>query len=102
MGEKIKVTLGDIERSASQIQDKNQCMHDEFTNVDNAINVDLSSKIDGRIKEHILWHFNDMKSTYVDRRFNYLDAYQKFLVADVSHNYRTVEKANKEAVEYLR
>ena len=102
MSEKLKVTLDDVKRSAKQIQQKNQYMNDGFNDVDKALNVDLSSNMEGNIKNHILGSFDYMKNAYVERRYNYLDAYQKYLIADVSHNYKDVEKANKEAVDYLR
>lgn len=89
----LKISTDAVVAAAGNIKLYNTQMRDDFPNVQTAI-TQLDNCWEGPAATVAISKFNEMKSKFLDARYNVLDNYVNFLLQQVGDGYTQTEEAN--------
>lgn len=89
----LKINTDAAVTAAENIKNLNTQINDSFDNVQSAMN-QLDNCWDGSAAEATIGKFNEIKSSFLDSRYNVLDNYVNFLFQQVGEGYVASETVN--------
>lgn len=89
----LKINTDAAVTAAENIKNLNTQIKDSFDNVQSAMN-QLDNCWDGSAAEATIGKFNEIKSSFLDSRYNVLDNYVNFLFQQVGEGYVASETVN--------
>ncbi|ALC89396.1 hypothetical protein AM500_06065 [Bacillus sp. FJAT-18017] len=93
MANRIEVDVNRVTATAKNIATINKTIRSDFQDVEQAIR-SLNSSWNSEAAGAVINHFSSIKNAYFDQRFQVMDDYSKFLLAQVSAGYIETESKN--------
>lgn len=97
----IKVDTSKVETAATKIEAYNKKIRDDFTPVNDALNV-LNRNWDGGASDNAIRTFNSIREGYLDHRYTAISNLVSFLRVQVSSDYTETEKRIKSAADAFK
>ena len=97
----LKINVEAVVDTADKLKLFNNQMRDGFPSLQNAV-TRLDGKWDGAAAVAAISKFNEMKSKFLDERYDVLNNYVNFLLQQVGQGYSQTEETNKSLAERFK
>lgn len=97
----IKINTATVRSTANQISTVNTKISNDFSAVQSAIN-SLNSNWDGSASDAAIRKFNNIKTTYFDKRYGVINDLTNFMLKQVGENYERTETSVSSAAKAFK
>ena len=97
----IKINTAAVRSTANQISTVNTKISNDFSSVQSAIN-SLNSNWDGSASDAAIRKFNNIKTTYFDKRYGVINDLTNFMLKQVGENYERTETSVSSAAKAFK